>query len=261
MRISIITQEDSFVIPKNIELLLREKNIVVASIYTVEGKGSLQNKLSYFVKGFGFLQSFKMGIILVFSKVLDKIDLLLFNGKLPGEKRSISIVAKKHRITFGVLKNLRDIETLNVLRSQNLDLILSFSAPCIFPTTLLEIPKHGCINLHCSLLPAYAGVLPSFWTMYHKEKINGATVHFMDDKIDNGDILGQVCIDISDCRSMYQSICKTKQAGGELMIDVIHRIMTDNVQVIPNDTSKGSYFSWPTIKQIQDYRKKGGRLI
>ena len=259
-RVSIITQEDSFVIPKNIDLLLKESNIVVVSIYTVEGKGTLTNKFSYFIQGFGLLQSTKMGLHLITAKLLDKID-LLFGGKLPGAKRSVKSVAKKHGITFGVLHSMRAVEVLNVLRSQNLDLIISFSAPCVFPPELLEIPKHGCLNLHCSLLPTYAGVLPSFWTMYHGEKEGGATVHYMDDKIDNGSILGQVRTNISDCSSMYQSIRKTKQAGGGLMIDVIRSIMDGTVQVTTNHASHGSYFTWPTIEQMRDFRKKGGRLI
>jgi methionyl-tRNA formyltransferase len=260
MKISIITQEDSFVIPKNVELLFKENNVKVVYIYTIDGKGSLTNKLGYFIKGFGFLQSAQMGIHLISAKLLDCID-RLFGGRLPLEKRSIKAVAKKYRVPYGVLQSLRIEETLNELRSQNLDLIISFSAPCIFPPALLEIPKQGCLNLHCSLLPSYAGVLPSFWTMYHGETEGGATVHYMDDKIDNGSILGQVRVNISDCRSMYQSIRKTKRAGGELMIDVIRRIINGSIQVTPNDISRGSYFTWPTIEQMHDFCKKGGRLI
>ena len=260
LRISIITQEDSFVIPKNVELLLRETNIDVVSIYTIEGKGSFTNKLGYFVRGFGFLQSAKMGVHLVFAKLIDKTDLLL-GGRLPGIKRSIRAVAKKHRIPYKVLQTLNSQEILNELRAQHLDLIVSFSAPCVFPPALLELPKHGCLNLHCSLLPRYAGLLPSFWTIYHGEQEGGATVHYMDDKIDNGGILGQVRVDISNCRSMYQAIRKTKQAGGKLMIDVIRQISNGNIQVMPNDSSQGSYFTWPTTEQMRDFRKKGGRLI
>ena len=62
----------------------------------------------------------------------------------------------------------------------------------IFKKELLKIPRYGCINLHCSILPKYAGLLPSFWTIYNKEEKIGSTVHYMDDKIDNGAILGQV---------------------------------------------------------------------
>jgi methionyl-tRNA formyltransferase len=201
-----------------------------------------------------------MGYYLFCAKMIDKID-RLFSGKLLKEKRSIKAVAKKYRIPYKVLKSLRNTETLDELRSQYLDLIVSFSAPCIFPPTLLEIPKKGCLNLHCSLLPAYAGLLPSFWTMYNGEKEGGATVHYMDDKIDNGGILGQVKVNISNCKSMYKAIQKTKQEGGKLMIDVIQRIKDGTLQVSTNDTSYGSYFTWPTVEQMKDFRKKGGRLI
>ncbi len=260
LRISVITQEDSFVIPKNVERLLNETDFEIMSIFTIEGKGSFTNKLGFFVKGFGFFQSARMGVRLISSRLLDKVDSLL-GGKMPGTKRSIRAVAKKYRIPYKVLQNLNSEDTLNDLRSQNLDLIISFSAPCVFPSALLDLPEQGCLNLHCSLLPSYAGLLPSFWTLYHGEKEGGATVHYMDDKIDNGAILGQVRVDIADCRSMYQAIRKTKQAGGGLMIDVIRQIIKGTVQVLPNDSTQGSYFTWPTIEQMREFRKKGGRLI
>jgi methionyl-tRNA formyltransferase len=104
-------------------------------------------------------------------------------------------------------------------------------------------------------------VLPSFWTLYHGERETGATVHFMDDKIDNGKILAQIKIDISDCQSMFQVIQKTKKIGGQLMVDVVEQIQNGNIDPKPNDLSCGSYFTWPTIEQIREFRKHGGRLI
>ena len=260
LKISIITQEDSFVIPRNVEMLLNDNNVDVVSIYTIEGKGSFTNKLGYFIKGFGFFQSFKMGVHLITSKVLNKLD-LIFGGKLFKTKRSIKAVAEKHRVPYCVLPNLKSQKVLDELRSHSPDLIISFSAPCIFPPELLALPPKGCINLHCSLLPLYAGLLPSFWTLYCAEKEGGATVHYMDDRIDNGGILGQVRVDISDSPSMYQSIQRTKKAGGQLMIQTITKIADNTITVTPNDSSQGSYYTWPTIEQMREFRKKGGRLI
>ena len=260
MRISIITQEDAFVIPRNVELLLKAEAVEVVSIYSLNAKGSFSNKHSLFLKGFGVIQSARMGFRMFRSKCYDIVDRLC-GGRLPGFKASIKAVSLKSGVPYREITNVNSPEFLEELKSRNLDLIVSFSAPCIFPPELLAIPRKGCINLHCSLLPHYAGVLPSFWTLYNGEKTTGTTVHFMDDKIDNGNILGQEEVDISDCPSMFQVIRKTKKIGGDLMVRVVEKIRSGQIESQPNDVSKGSYFTWPTVEQIRKFRKNGGRLI
>ncbi|MDR2440190.1 MAG: hypothetical protein LBE12_12595 [Planctomycetaceae bacterium] len=260
LKIAIITQEDAFVIPRNVEMLLKQNDIEAVVIYSLNAKGSFKNKYVLFLKGFGFGQSVKMGIKIIVAKLYNICDRICC-GYLPGNKSSIKTVALKYRIPYREIKQLNTQQFYDDLKSLDLDLIVSFSAPCIFSPELLKIPRNGCINLHCSLLPNYAGVLPSFWTLYHGERETGATVHFMDDKIDNGKILSQIKIDISDCHSMFQVIWKTKKIGGQLMIDVIEQIRNGNIDPKPNDVSLGSYFTWPTIEQIREFRKHGGRLI
>ena len=140
-------------------------------------------------------------------------------------------------------------------------MIGSFSAPCIFNIDLLEIPKYGCINLHCSLLPKYPGQLPSFWTLFNEEKEIGATVHYMDSKIDNGKILGQVKVELPSPLTMFSVINATKNAGGMLMVNVIQDMIGGNLIEKDNHIAKNGYYRWPTIDQIRQFRFKGGRLI
>ena len=141
------------------------------------------------------------------------------------------------------------------------DLIISFSAPQILKNEILSTAKFGVINVHGSLLPDYRGCLPSFWYLYNQEKIGGATVHYMSAKIDDGDIIEQGRTDISDCKSMFQIMKKTKTLGGELMLQAIQDIQNGTAKRIPNETEKGRYFTWPTVEQAREFRKRGGRLI
>jgi methionyl-tRNA formyltransferase len=130
----------------------------------------------------------------------------------------------------------------------------------VFKECLLTLPRHGCINLHCSLLPLYAGLLPSFWVLYHQEQKTGATVHYMATKIDNGGILGQEIVTIEPGSTMLDVIRKTKQVGGDLMVRVVQEIASGTVTVRENREEEGSYFGWPTIEQMREFRWKGGRL-
>jgi len=61
---------------------------------------------------------------------------------------------------------------------------------------LLEIPKHGALNMHGSLLPKYRGRVPVNWAIIHGETVTGSTLHYMTEKPDNGDIVAQQSVPI-----------------------------------------------------------------
>jgi methionyl-tRNA formyltransferase len=151
-------------------------------------------------------------------------------------------------------------QMLAYLESLDLDLIVSFSAPIVFKDRLLALPRKGCINLHCSLLPRYAGLLPSFWVLYHHEQETGATVHYMDTRIDNGGILGQEVVSIEPGTTMLEVIRRTKRVGGDLMARVVQAVASGTFSVRDNREEEGSYFGWPTIEQMRQFRRQGGRL-
>ena len=258
-RIAILTQEDSFVIPENINILSKVKNIEVVCVIKIDSPGSLSNKKSLFIKGFGILQVAKMGTLFSFNKLLNLIDsIFLFKLKFLKSLRSAAVNSHSEYIE---IRDPNDQSNIDWLAKKKIDLIISFSAPCVFKKELLEVPILGCINLHCSLLPNYAGLLPSFWTLFYKEQNLGATVHRMDDKIDNGSILGQVEIPKLSNPSMFEVIKKTKIAGGKLMISVVKDMIRGKILEQTNNVDSESYHSWPSLEQIKLFRANGGKLI
>jgi hypothetical protein len=103
MKIVIITQEDSFAVPKNIKKILELDFAEVVRIININSSQSLVNKKDLFIKGFGLLQSAKMGFSVVYNKILDILD--SFTGyKLPILSRSLKSVSLKNKIpTFSGL--------------------------------------------------------------------------------------------------------------------------------------------------------------
>lgn len=259
IRLAVLTQEDSFVIPENIKLLDQMEFIDLIAVIRIDAPGSLENQKILFMKGFGLIQVGKMGLALLFNETLNIIDSVSF-FKL-GLLKSLKSVAVSCGAKYKAIKDPNDKTNIDWLASQKVDLVISFSAPCVFKRDLLELPRYGCINLHCSLLPKYAGLLPSFWTLYEKETTLGATVHKMDDKIDNGVILGQVKVPRPSDPSMFNVIRDTKLAGGHLMVSVIRDILVGNVKTQLNQVKTKDYYSWPTTEQIREFRRDGGRLI
>lgn len=260
MKIIILTQEDTFTIPQNIESIIRLDFVQVAKIVNIDSTKSLSNQKTLFLKGFGVIQFLKLGAKIIYNKTSCALD-SLFLHKFYSTPKSLYSVARRYRIDYKKIKNPNSSEFLKEMKSLDPDVIVSFSAPVVFKSELLSIPKYGCINLHCSLLPNFAGVMPSFWTLYKQQQSTGVTVHFMDDKIDNGLILDQKKVVIEKNETIFSLILKTKKIGGELMCKVLEDIHNSRIKLRENSSHKGSYFGWPSLEDFKKFKKNGGKLI
>ena len=258
LRVVIMTQNDRFFIPRNIYKAAQVCQLL--EVVEVDCKSSLDNKLGDYYKWFGFMQCAKMGVKTIWREGQKYMDRLC-GYKLHKGFCSVGDVAKAMGVAHRVINDSNDKAFVEHIRQLNPDLIVSFSAPQIIKEELLSLPKHGIINVHGSLLPDYRGCLPSFWYIYNGEKLGGATVHYMSAKIDDGAILNQDSVDISDCKSMFQLMEKTKTLGGELIVRTIEEIAAGTVQSRPNKVDEGRYFTWPTTEQAKDFLARGCRLI
>lgn len=92
------------------------------------------------------------------------------------------------------------------------------------PTDLLDIPPHGFLNLHPSLLPAYRGPTPLFWQFRHGEEKTGVTVHWMDEGLDTGDIAAQEEVPLPDGILGPEAEATCARAGGTLLVEVLQRL-------------------------------------
>lgn len=259
IRVAVLTQEDSFVIPENIKLVGSMNSVELVAVVKLDVAGSLVNKKALFIKGFGLRQTIKMGLVLTFNGIFNIIDrLCFFKLGLLKSLKSVSVVCNSK---YKTMIDPNEKSNIDWLAKEKIDLVISYSAPCVFKSELLSLPKFGCVNLHCSLLPKYAGLLPSFWTLYENAETIGATVHKMDDRIDNGAVLGQVRVLKPLNPSMFDVIMVTKRAGGQLMVSIIGEMVNGSAKAQINSVEEKDYYTWPTIDQIKEFRREGGRLI
>jgi methionyl-tRNA formyltransferase len=259
MKVAIITQEDYFFIPKNIiKIADRFGSSAITTILLIDSKGSINNKKSLFIRGFGLVQSMKYGLKVLQKKLIFFLTLIKLSKD---NTHSIAGVARHFNIPFSIVNDINEDKIFKRLEDLNLDIIISFSAPVVFRERLLNASKLGCINLHCSYLPYYAGLFPSFWVLFKNEKFTGCTVHKMDTKIDNGDILMQEKVEISNDDTIFSLLNKTKSIGGDLMIKVIEELRDNNLKPIKNHASEKNYFTWPTLEELYLFRKNGGKLV
>ena len=143
------------------------------------------------------------------------------------------------------------------------DIVMSVAASSIFKRSLLNAPKEGVFNIHSGALPDYRGMMPVFWQMLDGKKEVGITIHRVDEKIDHGNIVLQKMISIDHLRSLHQAILYTKKKAAGIMFDFLNNFekYKDKELIHTGSSVKSRYFSFPTRKDAQKFRKMGYKLI
>ena len=126
-------------------------------------------------------------------------------------------------------KNLKDDKFVEKLKKFNADIFLVIAFRKL-PKKVWQIPKKGTINLHTSFLPDYRGAGPINWVLINGEKHTGITSFFINDKIDQGDIILQKKISID--KNMTAA-----QLHNQMIIDGIE-ITNKTIELIRNNTLK-----------------------
>ncbi|MCL2495431.1 MAG: methionyl-tRNA formyltransferase [Oscillospiraceae bacterium] len=116
----------------------------------------------------------------------------------------------------------RNPEMLALLRSLAPELIVVVAYGQILPQALLDIPKHGCINVHASLLPKYRGAAPIQWAILNGETETGVTTMQMDAGIDTGDILLQAKTPIPEDMNAGELHDVLSALGAQVLSDTIN---------------------------------------
>ncbi len=138
-------------------------------------------------------------------------------------------------------KTLRDAEFIRVLSEINPELIVVVAYGKILPKEVIDYPKHGCINVHVSLLPRYRGAAPMQRAIMNGDKTTGVTIMYMDEGLDTGDIIEQAEFPISESDDFEAIHDRSAEVGGELLLSVIEKIENGCINPIPQDSSLATY--------------------
>ena len=130
----------------------------------------------------------------------------------------------------------------NILREYNIDLGVVATFGKIIPKEVIESIPLGIINLHSSLLPKYRGANPIFWAIRNGEKEFGITVHYLNERIDEGDIILQKKIPIEDCYTIVDCRKIFFKKGVGLLKKVISMFNGGRVEALPQDNDKATYY-------------------
>src|SRR5260221_5663449 len=134
-----------------------------------------------------------------------------------------------------------DLDLTKELQELNPDLIVVAAYGHIIPQAILDLPKHGAINIHPSLLPKYRGASPIQAAILAGDKISGITIIKMDAEMDHGSIIFQ-----EEVRFLQQGNCQTLsikmfQCSAEILKDLIPQFVEGKVELKEQDHSQATF--------------------
>jgi methionyl-tRNA formyltransferase len=260
-KILFITQEDPFYVRLFFEEFLahypRRDEIAGVVIAPTMGRNSLFKLVRQMYAFYGPVDFVRMGLRYVYYKLMNSLARVWRTRRF----YSIRKVCEHYHIPVLETPNINDAVFLASIGSLEIDLIVSVAAPQIFREALLAIPKQGCINIHNAKLPKYRGMLPNFWQMYHGEKAVGTTIHRINSKLDDGDILLQRESPIEPGETLESLIRRTKRLGARLMIEAVQDIREGRIQSLPNNAADATYFGFPAREHVREFKARGYRLL
>ena len=122
------------------------------------------------------------------------------------------------------------------------DFLFSFYYRLMLKGPVLAVAPRGALNMHGSLLPKYRGRVPVNWAIIHGETETGATLHYMTEKPDNGDIVAQAAVPILPDDTAGEVFGKVTLAAEAILHETLPALIAGTAPRRPQDLRLGSYF-------------------
>ena len=134
-----------------------------------------------------------------------------------------------------------DEETYNTLKELNPDIIITAAYGQLVPEKILEIPEFKCINVHGSLLPKLRGGAPIQYSILEDHGKTGITIMYMVKKLDAGDMISKVEVDILDSDNYETLHDKLSIAGCELLNETLPKIFNGDISPEKQDDTEATF--------------------
>jgi methionyl-tRNA formyltransferase len=262
MKKYIFIQNEPFLLPKVLDKVLREfgDSVVGINVQSVaQGKRSLFGTAMELFKlyGFGYFQ-YKLRRYL-----LAKLKSKLINGLLGSTRRcySVAAVARKYGVEVTQAVDVNSEAFRRHLNDLGVAFIVSISGTQFYGRKLRDQTSAGIVNCHGALLPRYRGLMPSFWTLANGEPQGGVSVHFVNEKLDDGPIVVQKTYRIHDHDSLEDIMARSKDLAAEAIIECIRLVEQGDPPLLDNPEADATHYSMPTRADVRRFRQHGHRFV
>ncbi|GII94608.1 methionyl-tRNA formyltransferase [Sinosporangium siamense] len=161
---------------------------------------------------------------------------------------SVAELAERHGVPVLLRNRPDDEELMTRLTEARPDLIVANNWRTWIPPEIFSLPRHGTLNVHDSLLPAYAGFSPLIWALINGEQEVGVTAHMMDAELDAGDIVVQRAIPVGPKDTTTDLFHRTVDLIAPIVHESLELIASGRTAWTPQDRSKASFFHKRSIE-------------
>ncbi|MDB9776801.1 formyltransferase family protein [Alphaproteobacteria bacterium] len=155
--------------------------------------------------------------------------------------------------------NFKDKEVLEQIKSHNADLCVMAYVIIFVPEEARDIPKHGSICFHPSLLPLHRGPSSINWPIIMGSKKTGLTIFYPNDGLDEGEVLLQKEVEIGEDETLGDVyFSKIFPLGVDACVEAANLLDAGNAPKNPQDDTKSTYESWCRKADARiDWKKPG----
>lgn len=144
-------------------------------------------------------------------------------------------------------EKIRTPEVVEILQKTQADIAVVAAYGQILPSAVLQIPKVACLNIHGSILPKYRGAAPIHYAVMAGEKETGVTLIYMNEKMDEGDILLAKTTPIGPEETTGEVHDRLAKLGSQGLLEALKLLGQGKASRMPQESQKATYA--PSIKR------------
>src|SRR5258708_9034133 len=159
------------------------------------------------------------------------------------ELKEVTVKKKALQFQLAVFQpeKIKAPEAIETLKKAEVDVAVVAAYGQILPASVLQLPKLACLNIHWSILPKYRGGAPIHYAVINGEKETGVTIMYMNEKMDEGDILLIKTTAIGPEETTGEVHDQLAQIGAEGLLEALKLLEQGKAPRTPQDSTKATY--------------------
>ncbi|SQD99720.1 Formyl transferase domain protein [Parafrankia sp. Ea1.12] len=155
---------------------------------------------------------------------------------------SVADLATEAGVPVAIRNRPDDEDLMSLLKAADPDVIVATNWRTWIPPQIFNLPRLGTLNIHDSLLPAYAGFAPLIWALINGEPEVGVTAHMMTDVLDAGDVVLQRRVRVGPRDTTADLFHRTLALFGPMAVEGLELMASGRTEWAKQDRSKASFF-------------------
>ena len=157
------------------------------------------------------------------------------------QQTPVHTLSLEHNIPVYYPKNFASLESIKELKKLKPDLIVIMGYGLLLPKSILQIPPHGCINIHVSLLPKWRGAAPIEHAILNGDEKTGVSIFLLEEKLDTGPIIATQKININKNINKENLTSELNILGTTLLINTLPDLLDKKISLQKQDETYATY--------------------